>query len=167
MPGKSGPANRVAVGDQPRQVTAGGGFLWVSVFGDNTVAEVDPRTRRVVARIQACVGPQGLAYAAGRIWVGCTNDGVLAEIDPATRRVVRRTAYNAADAVTNTGSGVRVTSDSGPSTAVLDPRTGALSHKVQLSGGFIGDANADVVSAGGAIWVSSPDEGVVYRLPTS
>ena len=166
VPGDSGPANRVAIGDQPRQVTAGGGFLWVSVFGDNTVAEVDPLTRRVVARIQACVGPQGLTYAAGRIWVGCTNDGVLAEIDPATRRVVRRTAYNAADAVTNTGSEVRVTSDSGPSTAVLDPHTGALSHKVQLSDGFIGDANADVVSTNGAIWVSSPDEGVVYRLPT-
>jgi DNA-binding beta-propeller fold protein YncE len=166
VPGDSAPANRVAVGDQPRQVTAGGGFLWVSVFGDNTVAEVDPRTRRVVAHIQACVGPQGLAYAAGRIWVGCTSDGVLAEIDPATRRVVRRTAYNAADAVTDTGSELRVTSDSGPSTAVLDPRTGTLSHRVQLSDGFIGDANADVVSAGGAIWVSSPDEGVVYPLPT-
>lgn len=145
-------------------MTAGGGFLWVSVFGDNTVAEVNPRTRRVVARIPACVGPQGIAYAARRLWVGCTSDGVLAAIDPGSRRIVRRIPYNAADAVTNTGGEVRVTSDSGPSTAVLDPRTGALSRGVQLSNGFIGDANADVVSAGGASWVSSPDEGVVYRV---
>lgn len=166
VPGKSRPASRVSVGSQPRQVTAGGGFLWVSVFGENTVAEVDPRTRRVVAHIQACVGPQGLAYAAGRVWVGCTNDGVLAEIDPASRRVVRRTAYNAADAVTPAGSVLRVTSDSGPSTAVLDPSTGTLTHNVQLSDGFVGDANADVVSAGDAVWVSSPDEGVVYRVPS-
>jgi DNA-binding beta-propeller fold protein YncE len=167
VPGDPRPASRVAVGSQPRQVTAGGGFLWVSVFGENTVAEVDPRTRRVVARIQACVGPQGIAYTARGVWVGCTNDGVLAEIDPATRRVVRHTAYNAADAVTNTGAQLRVTSDSGPSTALLDPRTGALSHNVQLSNGFVGDANTDVVVAGGAIWVSSPDEGVVYRVPGS
>jgi len=35
---------------------------------------------------------------------------------------------------------------------------------VKLSNGFISDANADVVSAGNGTWVSSPDEGVVYRL---
>jgi DNA-binding beta-propeller fold protein YncE len=165
VPGDSRPASRIPVGDQPRQVTAGGGFLWVSVFGDNEVAEVNPRTRRLVARIQACVGPQGIAYAAGRIWVACTNDGVFAAIDRATRRVVRRIAYNAADAVTDTGSELHVTSDSGPSTAVLDPQTGGLTHNVKLSDAFIGDANADVVSAGGAIWVSSPDESAVYRVP--
>jgi hypothetical protein len=48
---------------------------------------------------------------------------------------------------------------------VLDPRTGELSHKVQLSDAFIGDANADVVAAGNDVWVSSPDQGTIYRVP--
>ena len=73
-------------------------------------------------------------------------------------------AYEPADAVTPAGSLLRVTSDDGPSTATLDPHTWKLSGDVKLSNGFISDANADVVSAGNGTWVSSPDEGVVYRL---
>jgi len=38
---------------------------------------------------------------------------------------------------------------------------------VHLSDAFIGDANADVASAGNGIWVSSPDEGTVYKIPRS
>jgi hypothetical protein len=146
-------------------LTAGAGELWVSVFGDNAVVEVDPRTRRVVARIRACQGPQGLAYSRGQLWVGCTDGSELVDIDPESRKVVRRVRYDAADAVTPAGTALRVTSDDGPSTGVLDPRTGELSHKVRLSDAFIGDANADVVAVGGAVWVSSPDEGTVYRVP--
>lgn len=164
-PGASHSAERVPVGSQPRQVAAGGGHLWVSVFGDDSVAEVDPHSRRVVAHIKACGGPQGLAYAAGQLWVGCTNDGVLVDIDARSRKVVRHVTYEAADAVTNTGATMQVTSDQGPSTAALDPRTGRLTGNVKLSDAFIGDANADVVAAAGDVWVSSPDEGIVYRMP--
>jgi hypothetical protein len=135
------------------------------VFGEDSVAEVDPRTRRVVARIKACGGPQGLAYADGQLWVGCTNDGVLVDIDARTHKVVRHVTYEAADAVTNAGATLRVTSDQGPSTAMLDPRTGSLTDNVKLSDVFIGDANADVVAAGDGVFVSSPDEGAVYKLP--
>jgi len=72
--------------------------------------------------------------------------------------------YEAADAVTSAGATLRVTGDQGPSTAMLDPRTGRLTDNVKLSDAFIGDANADVVAAGNAIWVSFPDEGTVYEL---
>jgi streptogramin lyase len=165
VPGASSTADRVPVGHQPRQVTAGAGELWVSVFAENSVVEVDPRMRRVVARIRACQGPQGLALADGQLWVGCTDGGELVDIDPRSHRVVRRVPYVSADAVTRAGSALLVTSDDGPSTAVLNPLTGGLSHKARLSDSFIGDANADVVAAGGSVWVSSPDEGTVYRVP--
>ncbi len=163
-PGSSRPPTRIDVGSQPRQVTAGGGRLWVSVFDDDSVAEVDPRTHRVLAHIKACGGPQGLAYAAGQLWVGCTNDGELVDIDPQSRKVVKHVTYEAADAVTNAGATLRVTSDQGPSTATLDPKTGRLTDNVKLSDVFIGDANADVVKAGSRIWVSSPDERTLYEL---
>jgi hypothetical protein len=48
---------------------------------------------------------------------------------------------------------------------MLDPRTGSLTDNVKLSDVFIGDANADVVAAGDGVFVSSPDEGAVYKLP--
>ncbi len=158
------PTERIHVGYQPRQVTAAGGHLWVSVFGDDSVVEVDPSTRRVIARIRACAGPQGLAYAAGQLWVACTTSGELVAVDPQSRRVVRRISYEAADAVTHAGPVLRVTSDNGPSTGVLEPATAKVSRTVHLSDAFISDANSDVVAADGAIWVSSPDEGTVYRI---
>jgi hypothetical protein len=89
------------------------------------------------------------------------------DIDPGAHRVIRRVSYNAADGVAQDGSALRVTSDDGPSTARLDPLTGVLSHKVRLSDAFIADANADVAAVGPAVWVSSLDEGTVYRLPSS
>jgi DNA-binding beta-propeller fold protein YncE len=155
---------RVRVGHQPRQVAVAGADLWVSVFGDNAVAQVDPNTGRLIARVRVCDGPQGLAYSSGQVWVGCTNSGQLADVDARTAKVVRRVPYPAADAVTPDGSKLLVTSDNGPSTAVLDPIMGALSQKVRLSDGYISDANADVTADGGAIWVSSPDEGQLYRI---
>jgi len=68
----------------------------VSVFGEDSVAEVDPRTQRVLAHIKACGGPQGLAYADGQLWVGCTNDGEFVNIDPQSRKVVKQVTYEAA-----------------------------------------------------------------------
>jgi sugar lactone lactonase YvrE len=159
--------DRVRVGSQPRQVAAGGGYLWVSVFGDNALAEVNPRTMRVVTWVHACGGPQGVAYSAGQVWVGCTNSGELVDVDATSHRVVRRIAYKAADGVISAGSVLRVTSDSGPSTGVLDPRTGHLSHSVRLSVTFIGDANADLAELAGRVWVSSPDEGAIYGASSS
>jgi YVTN family beta-propeller protein len=158
------PLSRVHVGRQPRQVTVAGSDLWVSVFADDAVAEVNPQTGRLVARVKTCAGPQGLASASGQLWVACTTTGELIDIDPRSRTVVRRVPYQAADAVSVAGSSLLVTSDAGPAMAVLDPRTGTLSDRKRLSNGFIADANADVVAAGGSVWVSSPDEGVVYRI---
>jgi len=136
----------------------------VSVFAGNAVAEVDPQTGKVVARVKVCAGPQGLASAAGQLWVACTTTGQLIDIDPRSRRITRRVPYQAADGVRAAGSSLLVTSDAGPATAMLDPKTGALSDQVRVSNGFIADANADVVAAGGSVWVSSPDEGAVYRI---
>jgi YVTN family beta-propeller protein len=161
------PLSRVHVGRQPRQVTVAGSRLWVSVFGGNGVVEVNPQTGKVVARVKTAAGPQGLAGAAGQLWVACTTAGQLVDVDLRSRRVVRRVPYQAADGVRVAGSALLVTSDAGPATAMLDPRTGALSHRVRVSNGFIADANADVVGAGGNLWVSSPDEGAVYRIERS
>jgi streptogramin lyase len=160
-----GHEKRVLVGHQPRQATAAGSFVWVSVFGDNSVVEVDPRAGRVLARVRACGGPQGLAESAGQLWVGCTTDGELVDIDVRSHKVVRTLPYDAADGVVRAGSYLRVTSDNGPSTGLLNPGSGHLTDNVKLSDGFIDDANADAAVLGRHTWVSSPDEGVVYRTP--
>lgn len=90
----------------------------ISVFADNAVAEVDPRTRQVIDRVKACTGPQGLSYLEGQLWVACTSSGELADLSPRSGHVVRRTADGSADGVTSDGPSLLVTSDNGPSVAV-------------------------------------------------
>jgi outer membrane protein assembly factor BamB len=193
-PGSGRVTAQVPVGRTPLRIVAFKGSIWSTDFRAGTVSQVSPTTlrriatvrvgpqpegivafganlwvvsRRVLAHVKACGGPQGLAYSAGQLWVGCTNDGELVDIDAQSRKVVRRVTYDAADAVTNAGASLRVTSDDGPSTGALDPRTGKLTANVKLSDAFIGDANADVVAVGDGVWVSSPDEGTLYKPPSS
>jgi hypothetical protein len=61
------------------------------------------------------------------------------------------------------GGRILVGLDDGPSLVTLDPRTGALSGRVRFGHGFVDDANVDVTRARGVSWVSSFDEGIVYR----
>ena len=112
-----------------------------------------PNTNPAPEKIHIGGAPIGLLSYQRQLWVA-----------DAERNRVLRVTYEAADAVTTTGSTLRVTSDQGPSTAMLDPKTGRLTDNVKLSDAFIGDANADVVAAGNGLWVSSPDQGTLYKL---
>ena len=90
-------------------------------------------------------GPAGIAAVAfgDSIWSTDFEGGTVSVVSPSE---LRRVA-------------------TGPAAGRLDPRTAALSRQVRLSDIFIGDANADVVAVGSGIWVSSPDEGAIYRIP--
>jgi hypothetical protein len=83
----------VRVGGTPVGAVLSGGSLWVTDFR-GSLLQVDPRRRRVTARI-AVPGSSGpIAADSTSLWVqaattGC--DGVLMRIDPDTRRIEART----------------------------------------------------------------------------
>lgn len=157
----------VRVGPQPEGIVAFGSYLWVVSEQSGNLVRIAPGDAHPLTHVSVGNQPRQVAADAAHLWVSVFGDNSVVEVDPSSRKVVRCVAYEAADAVTPAGSLLRVTSDNGPSTAVLNPRTGRLSHDVKLSDGFISDANSDVVSAGNGTWVSSPHEGVVYRLAGS
>lgn len=76
-------ADRVEVGDAPSGVGAGGGFLWVANFGDDTVSKIDPATNKVVQNYSVAGGPEDVLVSDGFVWVA-TQGGEVVAIQPDT-----------------------------------------------------------------------------------
>jgi YVTN family beta-propeller protein len=96
----AGQSSNIAVGTQPRFLTAGAGSIWTLNQGDGTVTRVDARSGKVLATIPVGVpGPGGdITFGNGRVWVTVLRVP-LSEIDPAVNRVVRQWTGGGGDAV--------------------------------------------------------------------
>jgi streptogramin lyase len=112
----------VAVGPQPRFLTAGDGAVWVLNQGDGSVSRID-----AVSHQRAAIIPLGLpgsggdiAYGAGRLWV--TMVGVpLTEVDTATNQPLRQWVGAGGDSLRVAGGDVWLTDYGGGTVARLRP----------------------------------------------
>ena len=75
-------------GSRPRRMaTAPDGSLWVTLYGSNKLAQVDPVGRRILREIALPHGKDGGAYAvsidgAGMVWANEINDDSVIRLDP-------------------------------------------------------------------------------------
>src|SRR5205823_1812399 len=60
----------VPVGRSPEGLAFADGYLWVAVGGEASIAVIDPRAGKVVARIRVGSGPIGLAARGHELWAG-------------------------------------------------------------------------------------------------
>ena len=67
-PGRPHVVDTVAIGGTPTDIAFGGHSLWIGDFG-GTVVRVDPRNRRVLARIRVHGQPESIVAGAGSVWV--------------------------------------------------------------------------------------------------
>ena len=82
---------RVQLVDNGGTMVPGFGAVWAVDNVNGQVLRVDPRTRRVVARVS--VGDQAMVdVGAGAVWALAANQPYLYEIDPHVNRVVARVA---------------------------------------------------------------------------
>jgi streptogramin lyase len=140
-------------------VAAGAGAVWV-VFGDGTLARLDPATGRVTGRSRTDASPAGVTVGYGSVWVVSAfqstaqrfNPRSLTEVDSAT--VLTRPSAIAA------GFGdVWVTS------AGAD-----LVYRIELGGGSIaatipvGDGPTAIAVGVGDVWVANTAAGSVDRI---
>jgi hypothetical protein len=65
-----GRPQRIPVGLAPQDVVATSKDLWVAIYGDKTLVRLDPRSRRVRARIKLDRRPAALAAGGGIVAVG-------------------------------------------------------------------------------------------------
>jgi len=147
------PSGSVAVGD---------GAVW-AVFGDSTLARVDPTTGRRRGAGLAGVGPAAVIAAFGSVWVSNSGDASVQRFSPITFEggpldeftVGRRPTGMAAGE-----GGVWVATTGDDSVTRMDPDLGfgsALPIRV--------GAGPTAVAAGeGAVWVANTDAGTVSRI---
>lgn len=155
---------------QPRLALLVDGTVWVADYQGNRLFPVDASTGRVGPAVTGCAHPQGLDVAAGKLWVAClgTQEVVAVRLTGAPAVVTRVKVPGDPDGVHADGGRLYVALSNGPGVRVLDVATGKLGAPVQLgTHGPLSDANIDVLTAGGDVWVTSFDELKLYHRPAA
>jgi sigma-70-like protein/putative pyrroloquinoline-quinone binding quinoprotein len=141
------------------------GSVWLSATNDAAVVRVDPRTRRVLARIPVGMDVN-IGAGAGAIWavprrpsMGAT---ILVRIDPRTNRVVARIQvpspggrYPLGGATVQAGRRVWVVGAQG--LVAVDPARNRPVREVALGGDFL---VVDSLLHGRELWVSRADRSI-------
>jgi hydroxyacylglutathione hydrolase len=83
--------DKIAVGPEPRFLTAGGGSIWTLNQGDGTISRVDVNARKRITNIQVGIPGTGgeIAFGEGYVWA-TLFEIPISQIDPATNKVVHQ-----------------------------------------------------------------------------
>jgi YVTN family beta-propeller protein len=144
---------RIAIPSDSHGVIAEGAFVWVTSFGNNLVAQIDPQTNTVVRTITVDAGPRFVTSGGGSVWVLCQGTGRVARIDEVTGAVVAVIDAMAPGPGGDIafGEGAVWVATFGVPVTMIDPATNTVLARFPQSG--FGDA----VRAGfGSLWVSGP-----------
>jgi virginiamycin B lyase len=72
----------LGTGCGPLGIATGFGSVWVVCYWQEQLLRIDPRTRRIVARIPIGDGPLGVSTGAGSVWVTNRDSRTVSRIDP-------------------------------------------------------------------------------------
>ena len=157
---------------QPDWMTSGYGSVWVSVDEAGTVDRVDPKTNEVVASIEVGEHPcDGIVAEFGSIWVPSCDEQAIYRISPETEKVtavieipifLSTTGALAHELAAGAGSlwiPTRGESDAFDQLARIDPGTDRVVATIPL-----GRSGAGVAATDEAVWVTSPDDGILIRV---
>lgn len=153
---------RIDAGSNPRGPVLGGGSVWVSNFGDDTLTRLDPRQGKAVARIKMPYGAEGFALGKGTAWVADDRNGVT-RVDLASSKPV-------AEIPTDIGPRrIAVTSDAVWVTHVsfsvvrIDPATNSKVAAVATKVDGMPAIPLDVAATKSAVWVAT-NKGSILRI---
>ena len=160
-----GRVQKIAVGATPDSVLVAYGRVWVTTWGAGKLAVVDPRTLKVVRRINVASKPAGLAARNGAVWVGFSRDATaIARVSPRTFRVDlnrrRRASSPGGSSPERKTSGSRRTPGTSSSSI---PSPGASSPTSRSDG----RSPRELVAPDGTIWVPDKEQNLVYRVDPS
>jgi len=140
-------------------VGAGEGAVWL-VVGDKrcescSVARVDPRALRVVARTPVREGAAAVRVGEGGVWVTNPSKSIVQKIDPRTNRVVLTTQVGPTPRFLAVGEGGVWTLNQGDGSLTrLDPTSGEVVATIPAQ--VIGDGG-DITTGDGSVWVRGSD----------
>jgi outer membrane protein assembly factor BamB len=149
---------RVAVGEAPCDVVAGGGLVWVSDERGDVVG-VDPATDRVARRVRVTGDPCSLAVAGTDLLVPTGAPSVLHVVDLASGRVrlrLRGSRRPCGRPAAAAGSIWWTTDKESNVVTRFDARSGRVEQRFE-GVGSIGAGPCDLVAAGEKVWAGSAD----------
>jgi YVTN family beta-propeller protein len=154
-----------ALGSGNGAVTVGAGTVW-AVYGDSTLARIDPTKVKVTGQTFTGTNPAGVVVAGGYVWVVNTDSSTVQRFQPATFEQgalgtptsvgLRPTAIAASEDavwVANNGSNTVMRIELG--TAGAAPTTEPIR---------VGDAPTALAVGAGAVWVANEGDGTVSRI---
>jgi DNA-binding beta-propeller fold protein YncE len=136
--------------------------LWVTCPTENRVLRIDPVTNLVTKRVEVSSAPRSVAFGDGSVWVLCEKEGKVERIDPKTNKVVKTLELQVPNAQGNIafGEGFLWITQSGFPLTRVDPKA----EKERVAQQFWGEGGGTLSVSSGAIWLSNPTKGTVWRL---
>lgn len=143
-------------------VAVGHGSVW-AVFGDSTLARVDPGTLEGLGSGLASGGPAALVVGYGSIWVANSVDSAVQRFSPLTFQDGPVDEFTVGRMPTGLGAGegaIWVTSTGDDYVTRLDAALSFNSARPIP----VGDGPTAVAVGGGAVWVANTAAGTVSRI---
>ncbi len=171
---------RFSAGPRPTDLAAGGGAVWVgSGAGSESfqtrvttgISRVDPGSLKVTHTVELSrkqnpygpppsVGFPQMAFGAGALWAAGADNRVY-RIDPATGRIVAKIPVVARVSTLAAGAeGVWFLNWTNGDVARIDPATNRVADRIRVDSGAL----AGIAVGGGSVWVTSPDDGRLWRI---
>ncbi len=141
-------------------VAVGAGYVW-AVFGDSTLARIDPVAIRESRSALAGVSSSAVTFGAGAVWVANAGDATVQRFDPETFEqgpVGAMTVGKRPVAVSFGEGSVWVAAEGDDAVTRIDPGTGSASTIP------VGDGPVGVAVGPGAVWVANAGDGTVSRI---
>ena len=150
-----------ALGSRNGAVAVGEGAVW-AVYGDSTLARVDPDTAEVTgSTFVDGSAPAGIAVAAGDLWIVNTDSSDVRRYNPDTftEGEVGRIHVGRGPTAIAAGAGAVWVANTGDDNVTrIDPGTSAAPPI------RVGDEPVSVAVGGGAVWVANAGDGTVSRI---
>ena len=158
---KTIPVTRTAFGTSTGSVAFGFDAVW-AVYGDSTLARIDPATVRRTGATFAGVGPAGITVGAGSVWVANGGESTVERFNPATfeEGPVRPpiTVGNRPAGIAYGEGAVWVANAGDDTVGRIDPN----SHSYRSIA--VGAEPEAVAVGAGAVWVANAGDGTVTRI---
>lgn len=134
----------------------------------NSIAELDPRTGRVVAVVAVGTRPGPIAFDSGSLWTANLDDQTISRIDPGSLRTLGNIGLRAPPTgLAASAGGVWVVESPDPAqSSVYVERVDPEYNKpvrVHIVGNVVPSGPGAVAAQGGSVWVA-PSNGLLTRL---
>jgi YVTN family beta-propeller protein len=154
-----------ALGAANGSVTVGADAVW-AVYGDSTVARVDPDNVRVTGRTFAGAAPAGVVVEGGYVWVVNTDSATVQRYQPETfdqGPIGTPTTVGRRPTAIAGGEGAVWVANTGDDTVTrIEPGTAGTALTAEPI--RVGDAPSALVVGAGAVWVANAGDGTVSRI---